>query len=391
MCPHVTRSSTGWNHQPIITKDQHQTTTYNNCNNFPKASTSIGTAWRLVFEGLARLAPTNPTNPRGKKSAPRCTIGDHRVPLGSLQHGPQSRFPDQWSPNSMQSPHPNLVAAAKGLTRILVSWCFVCFMGFMPTYGKYPRIWFRYDSDMIQFAVDAVDAADGASLIAQHYGIPQPEGRVATWCHHFTRFTSSTPVPRDTCWRAAYPQRVWADAPLRRSRRSLLHQSPDPRRQTGFIRLPICWYLTLFYMQKRVHMLCMICIHIRVRHVCVFAVWWSIFQYRGQVWGFTISIKTLQCGAFHVFSQKKTKSKVKSQWWPSPWQNRTNKYQYFTNIANTCHIIFIAFSLGPGCILQRVHRSGLDLLAPHPSKTQWRRNGASGLRGPEVGPDVKGM
>ena len=37
-----------------------------------------------------------------------------------------------------------------------------------------------YDSDMIQFAVDAVDAADGASLIAQHYGIPQPEGRVAT-------------------------------------------------------------------------------------------------------------------------------------------------------------------------------------------------------------------
>lgn len=146
MCPHVTRSSTGWNHQPIITKDQHQTTTYNNCNNFPKASTSIGTAWRLVFEGLARLAPTNPTNPRGKKSAPRCTTGDHRVPLGSLQHGPQSRFPDQWSPNSMQSPHPNLVAAAKRLTRILVSWCFVCFMGFMPTYGKYPRIWFRYDS-----------------------------------------------------------------------------------------------------------------------------------------------------------------------------------------------------------------------------------------------------
>ena len=162
---------------------------------------------------------------------------------------------------------------------------------------------------MIQFAVDAVDAADGASLIAQHYGIPQPEGRVATWCHHFTRFTSSTPVPRDTCWRAAYPQRVWADAPLRRSRRSLLHQSPDPRRQTGFIRLPICWYLTLFYMQKRVHMLCMICIHIRVRHVCVFAVWWSIFQYRGQVWGFTISIKTLQCGAFHVFSQKKPKAR----------------------------------------------------------------------------------
>lgn len=33
---------------------------------------------------------------------------------------------------------------------------------------------------MIQFAVDAVDAADGASLIAQHYGIPKPEGRVAT-------------------------------------------------------------------------------------------------------------------------------------------------------------------------------------------------------------------
>lgn len=252
---------------------------------------------------------------------------------------------------------------------------------------------------MIQFAVDAVDAADGASLIAQHYGIPKPEGRVATWCHHFTRFTSSTPIPRDTCWRAAYPQRVWADAPLRRSRRSLLHQSPDPRRPTGFIRLPICWYLTLFYMQKRVHMLCMICIHIRVRHVCVFAVWWSIFQYHGQAWGFTIPINTLQCGAFHVFSPKKPKARSR----PSDDLPHDRIELISTNTSPILPILVISFSShfprgsqGPGCILQRVHRSGLDFLAPHPSKTQWRRKGASDI-GAEVGrlqsalTDVKSM
>ena len=64
----------------------------------------------------------------------------------------------------MQSPHPNLVAAAKGPKFMMfhdVSW--VSCQNMANTQGR--------ESDMIQFAVDAVDAVDvvdGASLIAQH-------------------------------------------------------------------------------------------------------------------------------------------------------------------------------------------------------------------------------